>query len=212
MIPGDYCDENFCLSINAAWSPENRFLLRGGVGETRENDDWFMGQGNLEVRLVENDENVLVVSPTILSREFWWCRVSARQPRFCLVRPVGRILCCGAKGPKTNDAPSGLIGWDWRRLRSADQLAESVLSFVEGLRQGPPSDKSVHPHGRAAGIGPWAKDVRNLGYSNHAHLVSGVGCIDRLRPRSGFLSTLAHSGEREGWGETVNDVRVRDKQ
>jgi hypothetical protein len=69
-----------------------------------------MGQGNLEVRLVENDENVLVAFPTILSREFWWCRVSARQPRFCLVRPVGRIyhlmrleernLCVEQKDPK----------------------------------------------------------------------------------------------------------------
>ena len=34
-----------------------------------------------------------------------------------------------------------------------DQLAEPVLSLLEGLKQGPPLDKSTHPWARTAGIG-----------------------------------------------------------
>ncbi len=37
----------------------------------------------------------------------------------------------------------------------ASQLAELVLSFVEGLKQGSPDYKSVHQEGRAAGVGRW---------------------------------------------------------
>jgi hypothetical protein len=37
-----------------------------------------------------------------------------------------------AKGPKTIDAPSGLIGVDGRQAaRRAEQLAEPVLSLIE---------------------------------------------------------------------------------
>ncbi len=52
-----------------------------------------------------------------------------------------------AKGPKTIDAPSGLIleGTD-ASLRRAGQLAP--------LKQGPPADKSVPPLGQPAGVGP----------------------------------------------------------
>ena len=39
-------------------------------------------------------------------------------------------------------------------LLMADQLAEPVLSYVEGLRQGPPNTQSVRPDGRTAGVGP----------------------------------------------------------
>jgi hypothetical protein len=39
-------------------------------------------------------------------------------------------------------------------LRRADQLAESILSFVEGLTQGPLADESVPPLGQPAGVGP----------------------------------------------------------
>ena len=35
----------------------------------------------------------------------------------CLARPKGRNHCCGGKGPKTIDAPPGLIEWDGRSLR-----------------------------------------------------------------------------------------------
>ena len=44
------------------------------------------------------------------------------------------------------DAQSGNIKCDGRRLcLSAGQLAESILSQVEGLKQGPPVHLSVHP-------------------------------------------------------------------
>ncbi len=38
------------------------------------------------------------------------------------------------------------------RLKRADQLAEPVLSFGEGLTQGPPADESVPPLGQTAGV------------------------------------------------------------
>ncbi|PJA77944.1 MAG: hypothetical protein CO149_06770 [Nitrospirae bacterium CG_4_9_14_3_um_filter_51_5] len=46
--------------------------------------------------------------------------------------------------------------WEGRDagLRRADQLAESILSLVEGLTQGPPADESVPPLGQTAGVGP----------------------------------------------------------
>ncbi len=37
-------------------------------------------------------------------------------------------------------------------MRSTDQLAESILSFAEGLRQSPSGDKSTHPENRAEGV------------------------------------------------------------
>ena len=39
----------------------------------------------------------------------------------------------------------------------ASQLAELVLSLVEGLKQGSPDHRSVHPEGRAAGVGLWER-------------------------------------------------------
>jgi len=35
----------------------------------------------------------------------------------------------------------------------ADQLAESILSFVEGLKQGLPIDLSLRPKGQPGGVG-----------------------------------------------------------
>jgi len=46
-------------------------------------------------------------------------------------------------------------------FRRADQLAESILSFVEGLKQGPPADGSVPPLGHPAGVGPWETNLRH---------------------------------------------------
>ncbi len=40
-----------------------------------------------------------------------------------------------------------------------DQLAEPVLSLAEGLKQGSPAHESVHPEGRAAGVGPWETKI-----------------------------------------------------
>ena len=60
-----------------------------------------------------------------------------------------------------------LEGADANRRR-ADQLAELVLSFVEGLRQGLPVAKSVRPRGQSAGVrqkeqwrvaGVWVFDI-----------------------------------------------------
>jgi len=77
---------------------------------------------------------LLLGAPTLILIYFLWCRVSPRQARACLARPKGRNLCCGAKGPKTIDVPSGLICED-ATLQRADQLAP--------LKQGPPSDESI---------------------------------------------------------------------
>jgi hypothetical protein len=66
--------------------------------------------------------------------------------------PKGATFVLEAKVDKTNDAQSGLIRCVGRRLRRADQLAEPVLSRLEGLRQGMPIDKSVRPKGRTAGV------------------------------------------------------------
>ena len=95
----------------------------------------------------------------------------------CLARPSGRNLSfgssrkakplCGGKGPNNGRAlrdapctvtprPAPLERMD-ASLGRADQLAESVLSSAEGLKQGPPSDVSVRPGGRAAGVGQWER-------------------------------------------------------
>jgi len=47
-------------------------------------------------------------------------------------------------------------------LRRADQLVESILSFAEGLKQGPPDDKSVPPLGQTAGVGTWATNFSGI--------------------------------------------------
>jgi len=44
-------------------------------------------------------------------------------------------------------------------LRRADQLAESILSHIEGLKQGPPPDESVPPLGQTTGVGPWETNL-----------------------------------------------------
>jgi hypothetical protein len=41
------------------------------------------------------------------------------------------------------------------RHRKTSQLAESILSLVEGLKQGSPDHESVHQEGRTAGVGAW---------------------------------------------------------
>ena len=69
--------------------------------------------------------------------------------------PAGEALLFRQKAPK----PLTPRPASWERtdasLRRADQLAEPVLSFVEGLKQGPPADESVRPLGQTAGVGPW---------------------------------------------------------
>ena len=60
-------------------------------------------------------------------------------------RPGSRGPFVSAKGPKTIDAPFGLMTGDGRKTRRAGQLAR--------LTQGPPDYKSVHQEGRPAGVG-----------------------------------------------------------
>ena len=83
-------------------------------------------------------------------RDFLCCRVSPRQASLSLRRASRRAqaFCCPAKGPKTSDAPSGLIGADGR------QPEEGGPTRLP-LTQGPPADESVPPWGQTAGVRPW---------------------------------------------------------
>ncbi|MCW5784595.1 MAG: hypothetical protein KIT39_14890 [Nitrospirales bacterium] len=47
-------------------------------------------------------------------------------------------------------------------LWKADQLAEPVLSFIEGLKQGPPPDESIPPLGQTVGVGQWGRTFQGL--------------------------------------------------
>ena len=46
--------------------------------------------------------------------------------------------------------------------RAASQLAEPVLSLIEGLKQGSPAHESVHPEGLAAGVGHWGMNISGI--------------------------------------------------
>jgi len=54
-----------------------------------------------------------------------------------------------------------LASWEGRDagLRRAGQLAESILSHVEGLTHGPPAEESVPPVGQTAGVEPWKTNL-----------------------------------------------------
>jgi hypothetical protein len=47
-------------------------------------------------------------------------------------------------------------------LRRAGHLAELILSLIEGLTQGPPTDESVPPLGQLAGVGPWETTIAGI--------------------------------------------------
>ena len=69
--------------------------------------------------------------------------------------PAAEVLFLWEKDPKP--LPPRLASFrngETPTLRRADQLAELVLSFVEGLKQAPLADKSVPPLGHPAGVGP----------------------------------------------------------
>jgi hypothetical protein len=51
---------------------------------------------------------------------------------------------------KEDGCPMTTVGDDGGGM--ADQLAESILSQVEGLRQGLPVDEGVRPRGQSAGV------------------------------------------------------------
>ena len=57
-------------------------------------------------------------------------------------------------------------------LRRAVQLAEPVLSLIEGLTQGPPADESVPPLGQTAGVEPWETNLSGTHMNERGTLYS----------------------------------------
>ena len=91
-----------------------------------------------------------------------YCLARPERRNYRLVRLEERNFCVEAKGPKTILAvawpPASAGASSSGALRgsptpAARKLAESVLSLLEGLKQGPPIHESVHSCGRMAGIG-----------------------------------------------------------
>ena len=76
------------------------------------------------------------------------------------------------KGPKP--LTPRLASWEGRDagLRRADQLAEPVLSLIEGLTQGPPADESVPPLGQTAGVEPWETNLSGTHMNERGTLYS----------------------------------------
>jgi hypothetical protein len=72
-------------------------------------------------------------------------------------RPGRRGPFVPAKGPKTSDAPSGLIRADGLQPEECGPTRGTrvLLSLLEGLTQGPPADESVPSWGQTAGVGAW---------------------------------------------------------
>ena len=108
--------------------------------------------------------------------------------------------------------PAILHGWDGS-LRSADQLAEPVLSLSEGLRQGPRNDRNVRPRGQSAGVGQEAFGYRLQGLNPHLFItaillpdfIQEVAMLDHhltstLNPLRGYnaLSVLSKRHRRFG--------------
>ena len=91
-------------------------------------------------------EQIALVPPIIVSTEF------SVLPGFA---PAGEALLFWQKDPKPLTSRLALLERTDASLRRADQLAESILSHVEGLKQGPPADESVPPLGQTAGVGAW---------------------------------------------------------
>ncbi len=73
--------------------------------------------------------------------------------------PAGEALLFRQKDPKP--LTPRLASWERpdANLRRAGQLAERVLSLIEGLKQGLPTAESVPPVGQTAGVGPWETNI-----------------------------------------------------
>ena len=73
--------------------------------------------------------------------------------------PKGATFVVEQKDPKP--LTPRLASWERTdvNLRRADQLAESILSHVEGIKQGPPTEERVPPLGRTAGVGTWETNL-----------------------------------------------------
>ena len=85
------------------------------------------------------------------------------------------------------DAQSGRVDGTDASLRSADQLAEPVLSLADGLKQGPRNDTSVRPSGQSGGVGQEDKEKgrRDLGYST----LHSIMCLINSHP---FIPDILH--------------------
>jgi hypothetical protein len=68
--------------------------------------------------------------------------------------PAGEVLLFRQKDPKPLTPSLASLGRKAANFRRADQLAELVLSLVEGLKQGPPTYQSVLSMGQPAGVDP----------------------------------------------------------
>jgi hypothetical protein len=66
--------------------------------------------------------------------------------------PAAELLLFRQKDPKPLTPRLARSEGKTADLRRADQLAELVLSLVEGLKQGPPADKNFPPLGQTAGV------------------------------------------------------------
>jgi hypothetical protein len=73
--------------------------------------------------------------------------------------PAGEALLFRQKAPKPLTPRLVLLDRTDASLRRAGQLAEPVLSLVEGLKQGPPADESVPPLDQTAGVEPWETNI-----------------------------------------------------
>ncbi|HBP90539.1 MAG TPA: hypothetical protein DD706_22955 [Nitrospiraceae bacterium] len=62
--------------------------------------------------------------------------------------PAGEALLFRQRAPKPVTPRLAFLEGTDASIQRADQLAEPVLSFGEGLKQGPPPDKSVFPWAR----------------------------------------------------------------
>jgi hypothetical protein len=67
--------------------------------------------------------------------------------------PKGATIVVEKKVPKPLTPRLASFGLMDAVLRRGDQLAEPVLSLVEGLKQGPPAEERVPPLGQTAGVG-----------------------------------------------------------
>ena len=80
-------------------------------------------------------------------------------------RPGRRGPFVPAKGPKTMDAPSGLMGADGRQPEEGGPTrgaCPEILWFmsVEGLKHGPPPDEGVPPLNQTAGVGSHGRNFQ----------------------------------------------------
>ena len=109
------------------------------------------------------------------------CLVRPEGGDFRLVGPVGHNLCVEQKDPTTVALFETHHATVTPRPASSDksnagheragQLAELVLSLLEGLKQGPPVDRSVRLWDRAAGAGQGKKDLNIVKGNTYRYMI-----------------------------------------